>query len=192
MSPFLNTLVLNDKLFPVGIIAWQQAVQMCLDGGARRIQAYPGRFVRSAHLDVPWPSVILDPSRTVGLGLTANRRNVIARDRFACQYCGVEPRNGVGHPNMDALTIDHVVPRCQAEYGYVESWYEGVCVPVSSWENLVAACEPCNLRKAGRTPGEANMPLLSVPTSPGILTSVRILCSRVKAMPETWEPYLEI
>jgi len=188
----LNTLLLNASRLPVGIMSWQQAVQLCLDGGARIVEAYPGRFVRSARLDVPWPSVILDPSRTVGLGLTANRRNVIARDRFACQYCGIEPRNGAGHPNMDVLTIDHVIPRCQSEYGYVDSWYEGVCVPVSSWENLVAACEPCNLRKAGRTPEEAGMPLLSAPTSPGIFTSVRILCSRVKEMPATWEPYLEI
>lgn len=188
----MNTLLLNASRLPVGIISWQQAVQLCLDGGARIVEAYPGRVVRSARLDVPWPSIVIDPTRTVGLGLTPNRRNVIARDRFACQYCGIGPRNGIGRPDLDMLTIDHVIPRCQAEYGYVESWYEGICVPVSSWENLVAACEPCNLRKAGRTPGEANMPLLSAPTSPGILTSVRILLSRVKAMPVTWEPYLDL
>ena len=29
----------------------------------------------------------------------------------------------------------------------------------TTWQNSVAACGPCNLRKGGRTPGQAHMPL---------------------------------
>jgi 5-methylcytosine-specific restriction endonuclease McrA len=56
------------------------------------------------------------------------RFNVFLRDRFSCQYCG-SPNN---------LTFDHVNPRRLGGR--------------TSWENIVAACSPCNLRKGGRTP----------------------------------------
>ncbi len=34
------------------------------------------------------------------------------------------------------------------------------------WENVVSACLPCNVRKGGRTPQQANMPLLAIPYRP--------------------------
>ena len=50
-----------------------------------------------------------------------------------CQYCGV-PHD---------LTFDHVVPRSRGGR--------------TTWENVVTACAPCNLRKGGRSPREAKM-----------------------------------
>jgi 5-methylcytosine-specific restriction endonuclease McrA len=69
-----------------------------------------------------------------------SRRAVFYRDAFTCQYCGTETKN---------LTLDHIKPRSQ----------KGPHV----WENVVSACIPCNHRKAGRTPRQANMKLLRVP-----------------------------
>ncbi|MCH8310373.1 MAG: HNH endonuclease [Chloroflexi bacterium] len=66
-----------------------------------------------------------------------------ARDRDACQYCGRESRN---------LTLDHVKPRFRGGS--------------HSWENVVTACISCNHRKAGRTPKEAGMKLLTPPRAP--------------------------
>ena len=63
-----------------------------------------------------------------------SKKEVFLRDRFTCQYCGKKAQD---------LTLDHVVPRRQ--HGS------------HTWENVVAACNRCNLRKAGRTPAEANM-----------------------------------
>ena len=34
------------------------------------------------------------------------------------------------------------------------------------WENVVSACIPCNHRKAGLTPKEANLRLLKEPMAP--------------------------
>jgi 5-methylcytosine-specific restriction endonuclease McrA len=54
--------------------------------------------------------------------------------------------------NRTHLTIDHVIPRMLGGH--------------TDWENVVAACRECNHRKGGRTPDQANMPLLSVPRQP--------------------------
>lgn len=64
------------------------------------------------------------------------------RDEYSCQYCG---RKG-------NLTIDHVIPKSRGG--------------PESWENLVAACHPCNSKKGNRTPDEAKMPLLRKPRRP--------------------------
>jgi 5-methylcytosine-specific restriction endonuclease McrA len=74
-----------------------------------------------------------------------NRRNIFARDHNRCQYCG-------GKFASSELSLDHVVPRSQGGG--------------ASWENLVCCCVRCNTRKGGRTPKQANMPLVSKPTKP--------------------------
>ena len=72
-----------------------------------------------------------------------SRRAVFYRDNFTCQYCGKEERG---------LTIDHIVPRSQRG--------------PHTWANVVSACVPCNHRKAGRTPKQANLRLLREPLIP--------------------------
>lgn len=74
-----------------------------------------------------------------------NRRTIYRRDNNICQYCG---KNKPGNE----LSLDHVIPRCQGG--------------LTTWENIVVACTNCNAKKAGRTPREANMRLLSVPKKP--------------------------
>ena len=63
--------------------------------------------------------------------VTFSRRNIYKRDRYTCQYCGVQP-------GSEELTIDHVLPRSRGG--------------TSTWENCVLACLECNKRKADRTP----------------------------------------
>jgi len=64
------------------------------------------------------------------------RFNVFLRDRFSCQYCGT------GLPASE-LTFDHVIPRSKGGR--------------TTWTNVVAACSPCNLRKANKLPNQCNM-----------------------------------
>lgn len=70
-----------------------------------------------------------------------SKRGVLIRDHRICSYC-----RGV------ATTIDHVTPRSRGGR--------------NTWKNLVAACSPCNRRKANRTPEEAGMKLLITPRIP--------------------------
>ena len=189
----MKTLLLNAGCLPVGIIDWRLGVQLVLSGDASLVASHPTGRVRSQFVDMAVPAVVRDPMRFDPLGLTANRENVIARDRFACLYCGRQPRRPGGRPDMEALTIDHVVPRAQSEYGYVSApWRGGALISLNDWENLATACQPCNHRKADRTPREARMRLRSPPVRPGFLDGVRILFSRVGTVPATWEPYLAL
>ena len=72
-----------------------------------------------------------------------SRRALFARDEWSCVYCGT---------SGGRLTLDHVVPRSRGG--------------THSWENLVAACKPCNHRKGGKTLEEARLRLLRPPFEP--------------------------
>ena len=69
--------------------------------------------------------------------------------------------------------IDHVLPRSKGG-GHV-------------WENVAAACRPCNLRKRDRTPDEAGMRLARPPRPPRDGSWVAVSVGRV---PEVWKAYL--
>lgn len=73
------------------------------------------------------------------------RLNVFARDKNICQYCG-------GHFDQSSLNIDHVMPRHRRG--------------LTTWENIVCSCIPCNTRKGNRLPHEAGMQLLRKPKRP--------------------------
>lgn len=70
---------------------------------------------------------------------------LFARDRQLCLYCGKEYSRHV-------LTRDHVKPLCLGGK--------------DNWENVVSSCFKCNSKKGGRTPQQANMPLLAIPYRP--------------------------
>jgi 5-methylcytosine-specific restriction endonuclease McrA len=74
-----------------------------------------------------------------------NRRNIFARDKNKCQYCGK-------HQPTGELSLDHVIPRSMGGK--------------SVWENIVCACTKCNVKKAGRTPRQAGMTLFRNPVKP--------------------------
>ena len=52
------------------------------------------------------------------------------------------------------LTFDHVIPRSRGGR--------------TTWENVVTACAPCNLRKGGRMPRAADMVPKRTPAQPSV------------------------
>jgi len=95
--------------------------------------------------EIRLPSVVclksyIQPSRFPAF----TRFNVFLRDRFACQYCG----------ERDELTFDHVVPRSKGGQ--------------TTWENVVAACSPCNLTKGDKLPRQVNMFPRQKPYAPNV------------------------
>lgn len=160
-----RALVLNASYEPLCVVPARRAVVLVLDHKAEVVHG-TGAVVRSEHVTVDVPSVIrlryfvkVPYRRRAAL----NRRAVFARDGSRCQYCGAA-----------ADSIDHVVPRSRG----------GEHV----WENVVAACRPCNARKRDRLLGETTMTLLRRPAVPRHLTWVIVAVGEV---PEHWTPYLE-
>ena len=74
-----------------------------------------------------------------------NRRNIFARDKNRCQYCGHR------FPTSE-LSLDHIIPRSMGGK--------------ATWENIVCACAECNVKKGGRTPKAARMKLIKNPVKP--------------------------
>jgi len=74
-----------------------------------------------------------------------NRRNIFARDKNSCQYCG-------RHYPTSELSLDHIIPKSMGGK--------------SAWDNIVCACTKCNVKKGGRTPRQAGLKLIQKPFKP--------------------------
>ncbi len=127
-------------------------------------------WVRTVRLEIAVPRVIrlLGYERLPRQEVKLNRRNLFARDRNQCQYCGHS------FPTSE-LSIDHVLPRSQGGG--------------DSWENLVCACVRCNARKGGRTPPQAHMALVRRPIRPRRNPLIAVRLGQEKYEP--WKAFLD-
>lgn len=89
--------------------------------------------------------IVVDFDRLPRREVKFSRRNVYLRDGFSCGFCGRAGRH-------DELNLDHVLPVSRGGK--------------SCWENVVTSCIKCNTKKGDRTPAEAGMELLRLPTRP--------------------------
>lgn len=94
-----------------------------------------------------------------------SRAKLFRRDRMTCAYCGQR------FAERD-LSCDHVVPQAQGG-----GW---------TWMNLVAACGPCNGRKADRTPEQARMPLVYLPYVPSRFEAFLLEGRHIRADVHEW------
>jgi 5-methylcytosine-specific restriction endonuclease McrA len=122
--------------FPLSTWTWQDAVKAVFLDRVSVLSEYE-KEVHSPSFTMRLPSVIalrdfIPSARTPAF----TRFNVFLRDSFSCQYC--EARRVT-----QELTFDHVVPRARGGR--------------TSWENVVTACGPCNLRKGSKMPRECGM-----------------------------------
>jgi len=156
--------------FPLSLWSWQEAVKAVFLDRVNIVSEYD-RAVSSPSFSMRLPSVIaLKEYIPLSRRPAFTRFNVFLRDRFDCQYCGD------WFPTHE-LTFDHVVPRSKGG--------------LTSWTNVVAACEPCNLRKGGLMPRQAGMVPRTVPKRP----TVRELQANGRAYPpnflhESWRDFL--
>jgi 5-methylcytosine-specific restriction endonuclease McrA len=160
-----RALVLNATYEPLCVVPSRRAVVLVLDHKAEVLHD-TGLVLHSEHLSVAVPSVVrLRTYVKVPYRRRAplNRRGVFARDGHRCQYCGGA-----------AESIDHVVPRSRGG--------------AHTWDNVVAACRPCNVRKRDRLLTETSMRLKHRPDVPRELTWVAVA---VGSVPGHWEKYLD-
>ena len=141
-----NVLVLNQNYEPLNVCNVRRAIVLVLHGKAEVIEA-SGRAMHTVKTVFVLPSVIrlVNMVRRPRPRVRLSRKEIFARDGFACVYCGRTAKD---------LTLDHVMPRHRGG-GH-------------TWENLVTACKTCNHKKAGRTPQEAHMVLTTDPGRPRV------------------------
>lgn len=160
-------LVLNANFEPIHVCSTRRAIGLIVNGKASLVLNGRGE-IKTVSTSYPRPSIIRlekmikRPRPTVRL----TKREVLRRDGFTCQYCG---------QSVTILTVDHVVPRHMGGK--------------HTWDNLVAACPPCNHRKGGRTIEQAQMRLLHKPHEPA--ATAGYLFSRHLGENQEWLPFIE-
>jgi len=180
-----QVLLLNADWSPIETMHWHAAVNLVIQHKVQVAESVKGKFIRSPSIQVQWPSVIVLKNyvrkrKRAGL----NRKNLLARDNFTCQYCGIQPRDHT------QLTMDHVVPRYHAIKGIVTLPWNKQVVKVNSWLNVTCACKKCNNKKRNRTPTQAHMKLNSIPIIPRLIPITKALL-RTRKNPPEWKQYLE-
>ncbi len=184
-----TVLVLNADYTPLRVIPWQRAVGLLMDDKVSLVEAYADRMIRSASASLPHPAVVaLNRYSGFRNRVRFNRANVLARDSYTCQYCGVRPRRPGGRPDLSELTIDHIVPRAQADDRGRIRTAQGT-KPVTCWENVATACIDCNSVKADRTPEQADMKLRKPARVPNQLDVLWMALFTVD-VPEEWRDFL--
>jgi 5-methylcytosine-specific restriction endonuclease McrA len=121
--------------YPLSLWCWQDAVKAAFLDRVDIVAEYDD-YVHSPSTRIRIPSVVVlkdyvKPQKRVAF----TRFNLFLRDGFLCQYCG----------SKGELTFDHIVPRASGG--------------VTSWENVVAACSKCNLKKGAKSLDRAGMKL---------------------------------
>lgn len=131
-----DVLVLNAdysvmSIIPLTTISWEEAIKSVYQDKYQVIEEYKEWAVHSPSVTIQVPSVVrsfeyIKPREYAKY----SRYNIYLRDNFTCQYCG----KFFGPDNASQLTLDHVNPVARGG--------------TKKWENLVAACTPCNMAKS--------------------------------------------
>ncbi len=159
-----QSLVLNATHEPLCVVSTRRALLLVLERKAE-LMAATDRVFRAELVSFPEPSVVrlnyyikVPYQARVAL----NRRAVFARDGHRCQYCGASAEN-----------IDHVIPRSKGG--------------PHAWDNVVAACRPCNTAKRDRMLEDSGMKLRRAPAVPRHRAWVLVASGTIRP---DWEPFL--
>lgn len=135
-----DTLLLNASgqplsLVPLSVVSWQVAMRLIFTDKVKVLKEYDDWVVRSQHLEMPVPSIIIMTSQVKwDKELKYSRTNVYLRDDFTCQLQSTwQCKERHGKTTVDDLTLDHVIPKSHGG--------------VTSWTNVTTSCKACNSDK---------------------------------------------
>ncbi len=146
-------ILLNGDYSYLCQIHWKRA--LCLQFSEKaKVLKYSDRIIQGVGkvFRAPAVMVLIKVVRSVYRNrVPFSKRNVLARDRNRCVYCGCRQKG---------LTIDHVRPISRGGK--------------TDFDNCVACCRSCNNKKGARTPREASMRLRTRPYQPTINEFIRL------------------
>lgn len=140
---------------------------MFVAGKAEIVEEYD-KTIRSPSLTLRVPAIIrlIQTFRRHTSSIRFSKRNVFARDRMMCQYCGVKDK-------LQNLTFDHIIPKSK---GGKTNWY-----------NCITCCKDCNIKKGDKSLEDCGLKLLSKPFKPSWVPSFLIHLN--KNSPHSWKDY---
>ncbi len=163
----ISVLKLDSSFKPIEVVSWREAIVLTWLNKAWAAE-YSDKWVHSATKTFQVPSVIvlfkyIDEKFFT---LPCNRRNILLRDENKCQYCS---------KNLfeSELTVDHVLPKSKGG--------------ASNWENVVAACKPCNQKKRDFLIKSAPVSLIRLPQKPSYRSIIQKHIGNVNLK---WKEYL--
>lgn len=163
----MKTLVLNIDFSPLSIVNAHRGIVLSLNNPNVKVLKYYDLTYSSESDIIQVPAVLLyykyvrPPRRK-----TVSKKYILSRDGMICQYCSQRLTNLTS-------SVDHVTP-----ISYFDKREDG-----NTWDNLVACCIPCNIKKRNRKPEEAGMTLIRKPKEPvGFLNII--------TAPEEWREYV--
>ncbi|HIE21841.1 MAG TPA: HNH endonuclease [Acidimicrobiia bacterium] len=160
-----RALVLNASYEPLSVVTERRALVLVLAEKAV-VVVHRDEVWHSESLAFQVPSVVR-LNRFVRVpyrrAVPVTRRAVFGRDGHRCQYCGAP-----------AESLDHITPRSRGGD--------------HSWENVVACCRACNMRKGNRTPDEIGLRLCRPPAPPRRFAWI-YASTGFQVDPE-WKPFL--
>lgn len=163
-----KVLVLNQSYEPISIIAWKKAIILSYLGKVEVVREYQ-KEIRTISQHVKMPAVVRltrtfqRPRKKIKF----NRQNVMARDRYRCQYCGKKY-------DYKKLTLDHVVAKSNGGR--------------TCWENIVTCCIDCNNLKKNKLPQEAGLKLRRQPARPDWIP-ILVTTTLRTSIPEQWKDF---
>ncbi len=160
-----RALVLNASYEPLSVVSERRALILVLMDKASVVVSKDETW-NSESLSLQLPSVVR-LTRFVKVpyrrAVPVTRRAVFGRDGHRCQYCG-----------GPAESLDHIKPKSRGGD--------------HTWENVVACCRACNVRKGDRTPAESGFNRKTDPRPPRRFAWI-YASTGFQVDPE-WQPYL--
>jgi len=185
-----DVLVLNRSFYAIHITNWRRALSLLYLGHAKvvdeeyrtydfsdwrelskMVENHPSGFIHTPTFKIAIPDVITlrlyDQIPISEIKFT--RRNIYEHYQYKCCYCGIKFRT-------NELNLEHIIPRSRGGE--------------STWNNVVTACVPCNLKKMDLLPQEAGMKLLIRPSKPRWKGSQSLVFSSFK-IKASWQKFID-
>jgi 5-methylcytosine-specific restriction endonuclease McrA len=180
-----HVLVLNRHFHAIQVTSIRRALTLLYKGHVRAVDADYRTYDFGDWQDIPvQPSdaCISTPSQQILIPhvvqllafermprqeVKFSRGNIYLRDHNRCQYCGRKFSSA-------ELSLDHVIPISRGGK--------------STWENVVCACLPCNVRKGNKLLTECGVQLIRQPVRPKWHPLHRL---QGRNYPDIWKNFLD-
>jgi Restriction endonuclease len=180
-----HVLVLNRNFQPIHVTSIRRAITLFYKGHVRAVDAEYRTYDFRNWQDIPVQprdAYISTPSRQILVPhvvqllafermprqeVKFSRGNIYLRDHNRCQYCGRK------FPSSE-LSLDHVIPISRGGK--------------STWDNVVCACLPCNVKKGNKLLFECGIQLRKQPFKPKWHPLHRL---QGRNFPDIWKNFLD-